>query len=121
MTIVIYDDDDVKKFCNTDNNNDQIPGLAMLATAMALNWPLGLVMLGCVPLIAASVGILTSLMSSSTQEGNNHYSKAGGVATEVCTVQKHHVKRALHERAYRYMHARPLPFDVCFILEEINK
>ncbi|CAM9323468.1 unnamed protein product [Pylaiella littoralis] len=60
-----------------------LSGLAMLATAMALNWPLGLVMLGCVPLIAASVGILTSLMSSSTQEGNNHYSKAGGVATEV--------------------------------------
>lgn len=57
----------------------------MLATAMYLNWQLGLVMMGCVPMIGASVAILTSLMSSSTQEGNDHYSKAGGVATEVCT------------------------------------
>lgn len=55
----------------------------MLITAAFLNWQLMLVMLGCIPFIGASVGILTQMMSSTTQEGNDHYSKAGGVATEV--------------------------------------
>lgn len=52
-------------------------------TGLILNWELGLVMLACVPFIGASVAVLSKLMSSSTQEGNEHYSKAGGVATEV--------------------------------------
>lgn len=59
------------------------PGAAVLVTAVYLNWQLMLVMLGCIPFIGASVGILTQMMSSTTQEGNDHYSKAGGVATEV--------------------------------------
>lgn len=59
------------------------PGLALLATSVVLNWQLGLVMMGCVPFIGASVAILTQLMSGSTQEGNDYYAKAGGVATEV--------------------------------------
>lgn len=58
-------------------------GIALLATAMVLNWQLGLVMLACVPIIGMSVAILTKLMSSSTQEGTDFYGKAGGVATEV--------------------------------------
>ncbi|CAN0541622.1 unnamed protein product, partial [Scytosiphon promiscuus] len=58
-------------------------GLALLLTSIVLNWQLGLVMMGCVPFIGASVAILTQLMSGSTQEGNDHYAKAGGVATEV--------------------------------------
>lgn len=40
-------------------------------------------MLACVPFIGGSVAILSKLMSSSTQEGTDHYGKAGGVATEV--------------------------------------
>lgn len=40
-------------------------------------------MLACVPFIGGSVAILSKLMSSSTQEGVDHYGKAGGVATEV--------------------------------------
>lgn len=64
----------------------------MLITAAFLNWQLMLVMLGCIPFIGASVGILTQMMSSTTQEGNDHYSKAGGVATEVGTVS---LKRAM--------------------------
>ena len=59
-------------------------GIALLATALVINWQLGLVMLACVPFIGASVAILSKLMSSSTQEGTDHYEKAGGVATEVC-------------------------------------
>lgn len=55
----------------------------MLATAMIINWQLGLVMLACVPFIGASVAILSKLMSSSAQEGTDFYAKAGGVATEV--------------------------------------
>ena len=62
-----------------------VPGIALLATGLILNWQLGLVMMACVPFIGASVAILSKLMSSSTQEGNDHYSKAGGVATEVLT------------------------------------
>lgn len=62
-----------------------IPGVALLITGIVLNWELGLVMLACVPFIGGSVAVLSKLMSSSTQEGNDHYSKAGGVATEVCT------------------------------------
>ncbi len=61
-----------------------VSGIALLATGLILNWQLGLVMLACVPFIGISVATLSSLMSSSTQEGNDHYSKAGGVATEVC-------------------------------------
>ena len=60
-----------------------ISGVAVLITAAILNWQLMLVMLGCIPVIGASVGILTQMMSSTTQEGSSHYSKAGGVATEV--------------------------------------
>lgn len=55
----------------------------MLAAGMYLNWELGLVMLACVPIIGLSVATLSMLMSSSTKEGTNHYSNAGGVATEV--------------------------------------
>ena len=55
-----------------------------MATALVINWQLGLVMLACVPFIGASVAILSKLMSSSTQKGTDHYEKAGGVATEVC-------------------------------------
>ena len=58
-------------------------GIALLATAIILNWELGLVMLACVPFIGASVAILSKLMSSSSQEGADYYGKAGGVATEV--------------------------------------
>lgn len=58
-------------------------GIALLATALTLNWQLGLVMLACVPFIGASVAILSKLMSSSVQEGTDFYEKAGGVATEV--------------------------------------
>lgn len=60
-----------------------VSGVAVLITAAYLNWQLMLVMLGCIPFIGASVGILTQMMSSTTQEGTDHYSKAGGVATEV--------------------------------------
>eukprot|EP00752_Nemacystus_decipiens_P011582 g10286.t1 len=60
-----------------------LSGVAVLITAAYLNWQLMLVMLGCIPFIGATVGILTQMMSSTTQEGNDHYSKAGGVATEV--------------------------------------
>lgn len=63
-------------------------GLALLVTGLILNWELGLVMLACVPFIGASVAVLSKLMSSSTQEGNDHYSKAGGVATEVCLLSQ---------------------------------
>ena len=59
------------------------PGVALLGTAIIINWELGLVMLACVPFIGGSVAILSKLMSSSTQEAVDHYSKAGGVATEV--------------------------------------
>ena len=59
-------------------------GIALLATALVINWQLGLVMLAFVPFIGASVAILSKLMSSSAQEGTDHYEKAGGVATEVC-------------------------------------
>ncbi len=57
--------------------------MAVLITAAILNWPLMLAMLVCIPVIGASVGTLTQLLSGSTQEGSSHYSKAGGVATEV--------------------------------------
>ncbi|CAM9424622.1 unnamed protein product [Ascophyllum nodosum] len=60
-----------------------LSGIALLAAALVINWQLGLVMLACVPFIGASVAILSKLMSSSTQEGTDHYEKAGGVATEV--------------------------------------
>ncbi|CAM9323517.1 unnamed protein product [Pylaiella littoralis] len=60
-----------------------LSGVALLITGIVLNWELGLVMLACVPFIGGSVAVLSKLMSSSTQEGNDHYSKAGGVATEV--------------------------------------
>lgn len=60
-----------------------ISGIALLITGLILNWELGLVMLACVPFIGASVAVLSKLMSSSSQEGNDHYAKAGGVATEV--------------------------------------
>lgn len=60
-----------------------VSGVAVLITAAYLNWQLMLVMLGCIPFIGLSVGILTQMMSGTTQEGNDHYSKAGGVATEV--------------------------------------
>ncbi|CAN0402419.1 unnamed protein product, partial [Hapterophycus canaliculatus] len=62
-------------------------GVALLATGLILNWPLGLVMLACVPFIGGSVAVLSKLMSSSTQEGSDHYARAGGVATEVCRQQ----------------------------------
>lgn len=58
-------------------------GVALLATALVLNWELGLVMFACVPFIGASVAVLSMLMSSSSKEGTDHYGKAGGVATEV--------------------------------------
>lgn len=61
-------------------------GIALLATALIINWELGLVMMACVPFIGASVAILSKLMSTSTQEGADFYSKAGGVATEVTVV-----------------------------------
>lgn len=70
-------------------------GIAVLITAAILNWQLMLVMLGCIPFIGASVGILTQMMSTTTQEGNDHYSKAGGVATEVGFES---LKRALESR-----------------------
>ncbi|CAN0287525.1 unnamed protein product [Ectocarpus sp. 6 AP-2014] len=60
-----------------------LSGIALLVTGIIINWELGLVMLACVPFIGGSVAVLSKLMSSSTQEGNDHYSKAGGVATEV--------------------------------------
>ncbi|CAM9424479.1 unnamed protein product [Ascophyllum nodosum] len=60
-----------------------LSGIALMATALVINWQLGLVMLACVPFIGASVAILSKLMSSSTQKGTDHYEKAGGVATEV--------------------------------------
>ena len=59
-------------------------GIALLATALVINWQLGLVMLAFVPFIGASVAILSKLMSSSAQEGTDHYETANGVATEVC-------------------------------------
>ena len=65
-----------------------VPGVALLVTGLILNWELGLVMLACVPFIGGSVAILSKLMSSSTQEGVDHYSKAGGVATEVRMLPK---------------------------------
>lgn len=40
-------------------------------------------MMACVPFIGGSVAVLSKLMSSSSQEGGDHYGKAGGVATEV--------------------------------------
>lgn len=55
----------------------------LLAASLYLNWQLGLVMLACVPFIGLSVASLSMLMSSSATEGTNHYSNAGGVATEV--------------------------------------
>lgn len=60
-----------------------LSGIALLATAIIINWELGLVMLACVPFIGGSVAILSKLMSSSSQEGSDYYGKAGGVATEV--------------------------------------
>ncbi|CAN0576664.1 unnamed protein product, partial [Ectocarpus sp. 12 AP-2014] len=42
-------------------------GIALLITAMVVNWQLGLIMMGCVPLIGVTVAIVTQLMSSSTQ------------------------------------------------------
>lgn len=60
-----------------------VSGVALLTTGLIMNWELGLVMLACVPSIGGSVAMLSKLMSSSSQEGNNHYSKAGGVTTEV--------------------------------------
>lgn len=64
-------------------NTMTFSGIALLATGLILNWQLGLVMLACVPFIGGSVAVLSKLMSTSTQEGVDHYSKAGGVATEV--------------------------------------
>lgn len=58
-------------------------GIALLVTALIINWELGLVMLACVPFIGASVATLSLLMSGSSKEGADHYGKAGGVATEV--------------------------------------
>lgn len=58
-------------------------GIALLVTALIINWELGLVMLACVPFIGASVASLSLLMSGSSKEGADHYGKAGGVATEV--------------------------------------
>lgn len=63
-------------------------GIALLATALVINWQLGLVMLACVPFIVGSVAILSKLMSGSAQEGADFYEKAGGVATEV--ISSHH-------------------------------
>lgn len=63
-----------------------VPGIALLATALILNWELGLVMLACVPFIGISVASLSLLMSSSSAEGTDFYGKAGGVATEVRVV-----------------------------------
>ncbi|CAN0417919.1 unnamed protein product [Discosporangium mesarthrocarpum] len=40
-------------------------------------------MLACIPFIGFSVAVLSMLMSSSTVEGADFYSKAGGVANEV--------------------------------------
>ncbi|CAM9703395.1 unnamed protein product, partial [Scytosiphon promiscuus] len=60
-----------------------ISGVALLATGVILDWQLGLVLLACVPFIGGSVAVLSMLMSSSSQEGGSHYTKAGGVANEV--------------------------------------
>ena len=80
-------------------------GIALLITGIILNWQLGLVMLACVPFIGGSVAVLSMLMSSSTQEGNDHYAKAGGVATEVrtyvCAKYSRFIKRHVYTHAAR--------------------
>lgn len=58
-------------------------GVFLLITALYINWELGLVIIACVSLIVGSVALLSKMMSSSTKEGADHYSKAGGVASEV--------------------------------------
>lgn len=77
-------------------------GIAVLITAAYLNWQLMLVMLGCIPFIGASVGILTQMMSSTTQEGNDHYSKAGGVATEVSYVSLKRATAVTNENSHGF-------------------
>lgn len=81
-------DGDVMFFFDDDN---VAPGVALLVTGMILNWELGLVMLACFPFVGLSVAVLAKLMSSSAQEGSGHYSKAGGVATEVRVVMAKNV------------------------------
>ena len=86
-------------------------GVALLVTGLILNWELGLVMLACVPFIGGSVAVLSKLMSGSTQEGNDHYSRAGGVATEVRVFVKERAERLSRMRALVASHLRQVPLS----------
>jgi ABC transporter transmembrane region len=59
--------------------------IGCLVAALYLNPVLAAILLCCLPLIGATVGMVTKLMSKSTLEGQGHYGKAGAVANEVRT------------------------------------
>jgi ABC transporter transmembrane region len=80
-------------YFHTVRSGRKIPDVTMnlggaigcLVAALYLNPVLAAILLCCLPLIGATVGMVTKLMSKSTLEGQGHYGKAGAVANEVRT------------------------------------